>query len=105
MNRRTALRTLLSTAGVATLVACQGYTPPRPFGRVGGDGKLLSLAVQRALRASPETNTVNIEVFSDDDGVVVLKGVVSSDGKFHAVERIAGGVDGVTRVDNATYIQ
>ena len=57
MNRRTALRMLLSTAGVTTLAACQGLIPPTPLGRVGGDGKVLSLAVQDALRASPDTNT------------------------------------------------
>ncbi len=105
MNRRIALRTLLGTAGVVALSACQGVALPRPGGRLGGDGKILSLAVQNALRNSPETNTLNIEVYSTDEDVVILKGTVPNDAKFYAVERVAGGVEGVSRVDNATFVQ
>jgi len=105
MNRRTALRMLLSTAGVTTLAACQGLIPPTPLGRVGGDGKVLSLAVQDALRASPDTNTVLIEVYSNDEGIVILKGAVNTDDKFYAIERVALRVEGVTRVDNATFVR
>ena len=105
MNRRSALRTLLTTSAVAVLAGCQNPIPARYLGKSGGDGKLLSRAVENALRASPDTNIEIVEVYSNDEGVVILKGYVSTDRSFYAVERVALGVEGVTRVDNATYIR
>jgi len=105
MNRRSALRTLLLAAGGVTLTACQGYTAPSPFGRRGGDGKPLSLAVQRALRADPETIGIQIEVYSTDENVVILKGSVSTDNQFNGAERVALSVADVRRVDNALWVR
>lgn len=106
MNRRIALRTLLASAGAVTLSACAGFQLPRPGGRVGGDGKPLSLAVLDALRKNSETSTLAlIEVYSTEDDVIILKGPVPTDDKFYAVERIALQVEGVARVDNGTFVR
>jgi len=105
MNRRTALRTLLTTSAVAVLAGCQNPIPARYLGQSGGDGKILSRAVEDALRASPETNIEIVEVYSNDEGVVILKGYVSTTRGFYAIEDVARRVDGVTRVDNATFVR
>lgn len=106
MNRRIALRTLLAAAGTVTLSACAGYQLPRPGGRVGGDGKPLSLAVLQEFGRNPETsNLALIEVYSTEDDVIILKGPVPTDEKFYAVERIALQVEGVRRVDNGTFVR
>ncbi len=104
MNRRVALRAVLAVAGVAALSGCRGLALPA-VGRRGGDGKPLSLNVQSALRNHPETNLLQIEVYSTDEDVVILKGIVGSTAELHAAERIATGVDGVRRVDNALFIR
>ena len=106
MNRRNAVRTLLSVAGVAVLAGCQGRRFGAPvFGRAGGDGKPLSLAVHDALRSAAATNTIIIEVTSNDEGIVVLKGNVNNRLQFDEAERITLRVAGVTRVDNALFIR
>jgi len=105
MNRRVALRTLLTVAGAAAITGCQGFVPRAPLGRLGGDGKPLSLKVQEALRKHPETAHIQIEVFSSEDNVVVLKGTVGSEAEYYAAERVATGVEGVSRVDAALYVR
>jgi osmotically-inducible protein OsmY len=105
MNRRTALRTVMAAAGVTALAGCRGFVAPSPGGRRGGDGKPLSLAVQEAFRSSADTNLVQIEVYSTDEGVVILKGIVGTEAELYATERVALTVDGVRRVDNALYVR
>jgi len=105
MNRRAALRALFATTATVTLAACQGYSAPSPFGRRGGDGKPLSLAVQRAFREDPETLGIQIEVYSTDENVVILKGTVGTDAQRNGAERVATAVAEVRRVDNALWVR
>ncbi len=105
MNRRNAIRTVLAAAGVIALSGCRGFVAPSPGGRRGGDGKPLSLAVQNAFRSDAETSLMQIEVYSTDEGVVVLKGIVGTEAELHAAERVALTVDGVRRVDNTLYVR
>jgi len=105
MNRRTAIKAVLTAAAGATLASCQGFSLPSPGGRRGGDGKPLSLAVQAALRKHPETTVLQIQVFSTDEDVVILKGTVLSEADFYAAERVATAVPDVRRVDNALFVR
>lgn len=104
MNRRDAVRTLLSAAGVTALAGCQGLSLPPPRGVYGGDRNPLSLAVHEAFLTDAETNTLLIDVFSNDEGIVILKGRVESSAEFEAAERVANRVQGVNRVDNALFV-
>ncbi len=107
MNRRVAIRTLLSASGVLALAGCQKYTYGLPplGGRRGGDNNLLSVEVQNAFRRNAETNTILVDVFSNEEGIVILKGNVDNRLQYDAAERIAKRVEGVTRVDNALFIR
>lgn len=104
MNRRGALRSMMASVAVVGLAGCQSLTIPTPFGRVGGDGHPLSLAVQRALLNAPTTSGIQIEVTTREDEIIILKGTVDNEDQRYEAERVANGVDGVRRVDSILYV-
>jgi hypothetical protein len=67
-----------------------------------GDDEL-ALAVTRALRADSYTTDLNIEV-EVEDGVVYLRGVVSSLEDIEQAEEVAGRVPGVEDVEEVLEI-
>ena len=110
MNRRLALRSMLSTAAVVGLSACQGgFRVPTPFGRTGGDGAPLSQAVWAKLRSTPDISLelTRVEVFTrgEDADVIVLKGSVISDDVRFNIERVAGAVEGVRSLQSILFVQ
>ena len=75
---------------------------------VGGpvnDDAPLSDRVREALRNSPETAILRIQVSQLSEDSVKLSGYVDNDATMHEAERIAGGVDGVRFVVNAINIR
>lgn len=109
MNRRTALRSMISTVAAVGLAGCAGVQLPTPFGRTGGDGAPLSQAVWAKLRSTPDISLglTRVEVFTqgEDADVIVLKGSVISDDVRFNIERVAGTVEGVRSVQSILFVQ
>jgi osmotically-inducible protein OsmY len=63
----------------------------------------LQTRVQRALMDDPRTKEYAVEVL-DNNGVIILRGIVPSRGASTAVETVAREVDGVVSVINETDV-
>ncbi len=70
------------------------------FVTVVSDDAELSLRVKQALRDSPQTAVLNIDVSTISEDSVRLSGFVSNDATIYEAERIANGVPGVRIVVN-----
>jgi len=112
MNRRVALRSLLTGAAIVGLAGCAsggGVRIPTPFSRlgpVGGDNSPLSQAVWQKLRATPDVSASlsRLEVTSPRSGVIILKGRVTNENERFTIERIAGTVEGVEDVQSVLFV-
>jgi len=109
MNRRAALRSVVASVAAVGLAGCQGALSRIPqVPRIGpprGDRHPLSLAVQDALRQSPLTSTVQLDITTREDSIIVLTGLVDNDTQFYEVERIARSVEGVEQVNSQVYVE
>ena len=75
------------------------------FGGKVNDGAPLSTRVRQALRNSPETAILRIQVSTLSEDSVKLSGYVSNDAIKHEAERIAGQVSGVRYVVNSLFVR
>ena len=75
------------------------------FGGQVNDDATLSNRVRQALRNSPETAILRIEVSTLSEDSVKLSGFVSNDAISHEAERIAGQVSGVRYVVNSLFVR
>lgn len=73
-------------------------------GKVNDDAPL-STRVRQALRNSPETAILRIQVSTLSDDSVKLSGSVSNDAIRYEAERVAGQVAGVRHVVNSLFVQ
>jgi len=73
------------------------------FGGNTNDSEPLSVRVRDALRKSPETAILRIEISTVNEDTVKLVGFVDNDAVRHEAERIAGQVPGVRFVVNSLF--
>jgi len=112
MNRRVALRSLISGIAIVGLAGCAadgGVRLPTPFaglGPVGGDNNPLSLAVWEKLRATPDISSAlsRLEVTTRGEDTIVLKGRVTNDNERFTIERVATSVEGVKEVESVLFV-
>jgi len=75
------------------------------LGSVLNDDAELSVKVKRALRNSPRTAILNVNVATVSDDTVRIRGFVNTPELRYEVERVAGNVDGVRHVFNDLAIR
>ena len=75
------------------------------IGTVLNDSSELSVRVKRALRNSPRTAILNVNVVKVSDDTVRISGFVNNQELIYEVERVAGRVEGVRHVFNDLNIR
>lgn len=104
-SRRTALKLMLAGSVLLTGTACS-VLDSLPRGRTGGstDGSELALKVRNALRKSPYTSLLTVDISSEGD-TVIIKGFVNTKNDVQNIELVANQVDGVRHAVMEVYVQ